>query len=132
MSTRTVSHNASISTVSSRSTPADDARWQPAILERSLFPDPGEDPERYMQEGRSSEPHSFARSPSVVSFPTNVVRMRERQASDGYRSGRLRTSHSLVHLKRQCFDALGESPDCFRELRILFDHLHEERRLLRR
>jgi hypothetical protein len=36
-----------------------------------------------------------------------------------------------VHLKRQRFDALGESLHRFRELSILLKHLHEERRLIR-
>ena len=37
-----------------------------------------------------------------------------------------------MHLKRQHFDALGESLHRFRELSILPKHLHKEARLVRR
>ncbi len=37
-----------------------------------------------------------------------------------------------MHLKRQRFDALGQSLHGLRELSILLEHLHKEARLLRR
>jgi len=46
-------------------------------------------------------------------------------------SGSPRIDHRLVHLKRQRFEALGDSLHRLRELGILPEHLHEEGRLLR-